>query len=229
MHQAEATAPIVAFNFTDHNIEVSLLIFRPASDMRTVQENRQCRCIFDARSDDRLFLRTVADVPGDFAKTIAHRCIHLLRTRQEGFQDAHHFPVGMSCPEFSLKALQFRSRPAPKKMSEWRKRSAQDVVGFCIAGAATKARRIDLEPAEEGVEHPRPIIMYGSDLVAVRTNSAGFGNFLDLVEQDRILQLPRFSACPGGSMVRPRPRCAATATRAGWGSSRSISCTAAPR
>ncbi|GHF71988.1 hypothetical protein GCM10017056_48700 [Seohaeicola zhoushanensis] len=97
----------------------------------------------------------------------------------------------MSCPKFGLKALQFRSRPVRKKVSEWRKRSAQDVVGFCIAGAATNAWGLDLEPAEEGVEHPRPIIMYGSDLVAVRTNSAGFGNFLDLVEQDRILQLPQ--------------------------------------
>lgn len=32
LHQAEATAPIVAFDLADHNIEVSLLVFRPASD-----------------------------------------------------------------------------------------------------------------------------------------------------------------------------------------------------
>ena len=36
LHQAEATAPIVAFDLANHNIEVSLLVFRPASDMRTV-------------------------------------------------------------------------------------------------------------------------------------------------------------------------------------------------
>jgi len=31
--------------------------------------------------------------------------------------------------------------------------------------------------------------MYGTDLVAVGTDPAGFGNFRDLIEQDRILQL----------------------------------------
>ena len=60
LNKAEAAALVVAFDLANHNIEVSLLVFRPASDMRAVQENRQCRCIFDARSDNRLFLRTVA-------------------------------------------------------------------------------------------------------------------------------------------------------------------------
>lgn len=51
-----------------------------------------------------------------------------------------------------------------------------------------KAVRLDLEPAEERVEYPRPIIMYGPDPLEVGTDPASFGNFLDLVEQDRILQ-----------------------------------------
>ena len=191
LNKAEAAALVVAFDLANHNIEVSLLVFRPASDMRAVQENRQCRCIFDARSDNRLFLRTVADVPGDFAKTIAHRSIHLFRARQEGFQDTRRFPVGMSCPKFGLKASQFRGRPIRKEVSKRRKRSAQHNIGFCIAGAAANARRRDLKPAEERVEHPRPIIMDGSHRAAGRTDPAGFRNFLDLVAQDRFLQLPK--------------------------------------
>ena len=168
---------------------MSLLVFRPASDMRAVEKNRQLRRTFGTRRDDRLLLRTVADVPGDFAKTIPHRCIHLLRTRQEGFQDSCCFPEGMSCPELSLKASQFRGRSIREKVSERRKRPAQDVVRSGIAAAAANARRLHLEPAEEYVEHTRSIIVDGSHPVTVRTDPAGFGNFLNLVEQDRILQL----------------------------------------
>lgn len=97
----------------------------------------------------------------------------------------------MTRSKFGLKASQFRGRSIREKVSERRKRSAQDNIGFCIAGATPNARRFDLEPAEECVEHPRPIIMYSPDPVAVRADPAGFGNFLDLVVQDRILQLPQ--------------------------------------
>lgn len=38
------------------------------------------------------------DVAGDFAETVSHRCIHLLRARQEGFQDMRRFPEGMTAP-----------------------------------------------------------------------------------------------------------------------------------
>jgi hypothetical protein len=37
--------------------------------------------------------------------------------------------------------------------------------------------------------------MYGPDPVAVGTDPAGLGNFLDLVEQDRLLQLPEDRLC----------------------------------
>ncbi len=97
----------------------------------------------------------------------------------------------MTRPKFGVKASQFRGRSIRKIVSERRKRSAQDNIGFCIAGATANARRFDLEPAEECIEHPRPIIMYGADSVVVRTDPAGFGNFLNLVAQDRILQLPQ--------------------------------------
>lgn len=97
----------------------------------------------------------------------------------------------MTRSKFGLKASQFRGRSIREKVSERRKRSAQDNIGFCIAGATPNARRFDLEPAEECVEHPRPIIMYSPDPVAVRADPAGFGNFLDLVVQDRTLQLPQ--------------------------------------
>ena len=99
MNKAEAAVLIVAFDLADHNIEVPLLVFRPASDMRAVQENRQCRRIFGARRDDWLSL---LDVFGDFTETVPDRCIHLFRARQEGFQDARRFPEGMTCPKFGL-------------------------------------------------------------------------------------------------------------------------------
>lgn len=57
--------------------------------------------------------------------------------------------------------------------------------------ATANAWGLDLEPAKERVEQPQPIIMDGSHPAAVGTNPAGFGNFLDLVAQDRILQLPQ--------------------------------------
>ena len=97
----------------------------------------------------------------------------------------------MTRPKFGLKASQFRGRSIRKIVSERGKRSAQDNIGFCIAGAPANTRRFDLEPAEKRVEHPRPIIMYSPDLLAVGTDPAGFGNFLDLVAQDCILQLPQ--------------------------------------
>lgn len=103
MHQAEATAPIVAFDLAYHNIEVSLLVFRPASDMRTVQENRQRRRRFGGWRNKRLVLLAVADLPGNSTQSIAHRCVHLLRARQKGFQDTRRFPEGMTRPKFGLK------------------------------------------------------------------------------------------------------------------------------
>ena len=95
----------------------------------------------------------------------------------------------MTRSKFGLKASQFRGRSIREKVSERRKRSAQDNIGFCIAGATPNARRFDLEPAEECVEHPRPIIMYSPDPVAVRADPAGFGNFLDLVVQAMVCHL----------------------------------------
>lgn len=122
-------------------------------------------------------------------------------------------------------ASQFRGRPVRKKASERRKRSAQVQFRFGIAGATTNARRLDPEPAEECVEHLRPIIMYGTDLAAVRADPAGFGNFLDLVEQDGILQLSedrlRFLKQQPVSL-RPRaPKRAGQATKT-WRLRRSI-------
>lgn len=157
--------------------------------MRTVQENRQRTRLFDGRRTQRFGLLDDGKVLGDFAQSFAHRCIHLLSARQEGFQDTRRFPEGMTCLKFGLKAPRFRGRPILKKVSERRKWSAQDNIGFCVAGAAANAWGLDLEPAEERVEHPRPIIMNGPDFLAVRTDPAGFGNFLDLVSQDRILKL----------------------------------------
>ena len=104
--------------------------------------------------------------------------------------DTRRFPEGMTRPKFGLKASQFRGRSIWEKVCERRKRSAQHNIGFCIAGTAANARHLDLEPAEERVEYPRTIIMYGPDPVAVGTDPAGLGNLLDLVEQDRFLQLP---------------------------------------
>jgi hypothetical protein len=72
LHKAEAAAPIVALDLADHNIEVSLLVFRPASDMRAIQENRQRRWIFDGRRTQRFSLLDGGDVLGDFAQSIAH-------------------------------------------------------------------------------------------------------------------------------------------------------------
>lgn len=43
---------------------------------------------------------------------------------------------------------------SPEKVCERRKRSAQDKIGFCIAGATATARRVDLEPTEKRVGHP---------------------------------------------------------------------------
>jgi len=66
LNRAEPTAPAVAFDLIHHSIEVSLLVFRPASDMRAVQENRQRRRIFGSRLADWLSLRVATDVPGNF-------------------------------------------------------------------------------------------------------------------------------------------------------------------
>lgn len=46
LHKTDATAFVVAFDLDHHNIEVPLLDFRAASDMRTVQESRQRGRVF---------------------------------------------------------------------------------------------------------------------------------------------------------------------------------------
>lgn len=67
LKKAEAAALVVAFDLTDHNIEVSLLVFQSASEMRTVQENRQHRRFFGGRRNYRLSLLAIVDFPGYFA------------------------------------------------------------------------------------------------------------------------------------------------------------------
>lgn len=108
LNKAETASLVVALDLAHHNIEVSLLAFWPASDMRAVHEDGQPGRIFGGLRKHRLSQFAVTDVPGDFAETVPDRCIHLFRARQEGFQDTRRFPEGMTSPKFGLKASQFR-------------------------------------------------------------------------------------------------------------------------
>ena len=120
----------------------------------------------------------------------------------------------MTRPKIGLKASQFRGRPIREKVCERRKRSAQHNIGFCIAGTAANARHLDLEPAEERVEHPRPIIMYGPDPVAVGTNPAGLGNLLDSGRAGSLSAIARGSSLQSSS-IQPEPLRLRASKRAG--------------
>ena len=100
--EAETAAHIGAFDLSNHNIEVPSLIFRPTSNMCTVQKDgqRRRRClVIDSR--DRLL--TMTDFVGHPAQPIAHRGVDLCSTWKKRLHDTRRFSKRVTRTKFSLK------------------------------------------------------------------------------------------------------------------------------
>lgn len=151
----------------------------------------------------RRSLLDVVNAPGDLAETVPRRSIHPLRARQEGMQESLPRPGRNIVPRVQPEGVAVPGSSGPDKASERRKRPARQDVRSAIAGAAANARCLDPEPAEGPVETSRPIPLYGSDPVTVRTDPAGFGNCPDLVEQDCMRPAPKRT---GQATKTPRRR-----------------------
>jgi hypothetical protein len=96
----------------------------------------------------------------------------------------------MTRPKFGLKASQFRGCTIREKMREQGKWSTQGSVRFGGTGAVANARHPYSKSTEKRVENPRPVVMNGSLLVAAGAAPAFLRCLLDLIEKERLLQLP---------------------------------------